>query len=104
MTNPDNSQSPVPEPPKELSAAMLSAVDGRANPTPEQLLDAIDPLLKKVLSTNCEARASALDLLTVDALVTRALELAADDPVELQRVAELAIRSVSAHSPTELRP
>ena len=47
-----------------------------ASPTPTELLEAAQSLLERVLKTECAERESALDLLTADALVTYALELA----------------------------
>ena len=96
MTEPDNSEDVGLDAPKELVDAMHNAVDGTRNPSPEQLLEAANHLLKKVLTTNCESRASALDLLTVDALVTRAMEFAADDPQRMQHIPEAAIRGITA--------
>lgn len=100
MSEPDNSNKMSPDPPGELTAAMQRAVGGHENPSPEQLLGAAAALLKKVLTTNCESRSSALDLLTVDALTTRAMELAAGDPGLRERVPEMAIRTLMAHAKT----
>jgi hypothetical protein len=69
-----------PVPPEELAAAIRSALgDSSETPTAEEMLRAAETLLQKVLLTNCEARSSALDLLTVDALVTQALLVASGD-------------------------
>ena len=63
-----------PAPPEELATAMRNALkDATENPTAEDLLEAAERMLDKVLRTDCETRASALDLLTVDALMTHAL-------------------------------
>ena len=70
-----------PAPPAELANAMRSAVgEGKEQPTANDLMESAERLLDKVLRTDCETRASALDLLTVDALTTHALRLANDDP------------------------
>jgi hypothetical protein len=75
---------------------MRSAVgDGHA-PSASDLLDAAERLLDKVLQSECESRASALDLLTVDALMTRAMEEAAKDPHLVETFPELAIKKISA--------
>ena len=95
MSEPGDSGERAHEPPKELTAAMQRAVCGNTTPTAEELLNAVEPLLKKVLGANCESRSSALDLLTVDALITRAMEVAAEDPSEMQRVAEKALRTIA---------
>ena len=59
---------------------MRNAVsEGTKNPTAEDLLAAAERALDKVLRTDCETRASAIDLLTVDALMTHALEIASKE-------------------------
>jgi hypothetical protein len=87
-----------PHPPRELEASMRSALNGNASPTPNELLDAAERMLDNVLRTDCEARASALDLLTVDALMTRAMEIAASDPLLLDDFPEQAMRRIASHS------
>ena len=86
-----------PAPPKELVTAMRSAVGEKTEPTANDLLEAAEHLLDKVLRSDCETRASALDLLTVDALITHALEIAARDPKLLEEFPEHAMRQLSAH-------
>ena len=98
MSSADNPENLAPEAPRELKSAMQEAVGGVANPSAEQMLRAADRLLAKVLETNCESRASALDLLTVDALVTQAMESAADDPSLLQRLSDIAMQTIAAHA------
>jgi hypothetical protein len=85
-------------PPRELAAAMRSAVGEKDELTPNDLLDAAEHLLDKVLRTDCETRASALDLLTVDALATHALRLASDDPKLLEEFPERAMRRIASRS------
>jgi hypothetical protein len=46
----------------------------------DAFVDAGEVLLRRVLVTDTEARASALDLLAADACVTYAFEAAADEP------------------------
>jgi hypothetical protein len=87
-----------PHPPKELEASMRSALNENSSPTPNDLLDAAERMLDNVLRTDCESRASALDLLTVDALMTRALEIAARDPLLLDDFPEQAMRRIASHS------
>lgn len=84
-----------PHPPKELDALMRRALNDNASPTANDLLDAAERMLEKVLRTDCEARSSALDLLTVDALMTRALEIAARDPSLLEEFPEQAMRRIA---------
>ena len=89
-----------PPPPAGLADAMRTAVDERQDPTATDLLGAAERLLDKVLRSDCETRASALDLLTVDALMTHALWLANDDPKLREAFpAEAMSRIASAHEP-----
>jgi hypothetical protein len=85
-------------PPSELEASMRSALNDNASPTANELLDAAERMLDKVLRTDCEARASALDLLTADALMTRAMEIAARDPSLLDEFPEQAMRRVASRA------
>lgn len=77
---------------------MRSALNDNASPTANDLLDAAERMLDKVLRTDCEARSSALDLLTVDALMTRALEIAARDPSLLDEFPEQAMRRIASRA------
>jgi hypothetical protein len=87
-----------PHPPNELEASMRAALNDNASPTPNELLDAAERMLENVLRTDCEARASALDLLTVDALMTRALEIANRDPKLLEEFPEQAMRRIASRA------
>jgi len=82
--------------PEELDAAMRRALDDNPSPTAIEMLEAAERLLDRVLSGECQDRSSALDLLTVDALMTRALEIAARDPKLLEEFPELAMRRIAA--------
>ena len=81
---------------EELDAAMRRALDDNPSPTAVEVLEAAERLLDQVLRTECENRSSALDLLTVDALMTRSLEIAARDPKLLESFPELAMRRVAS--------
>jgi hypothetical protein len=59
-------------------------------------LQATERVLERVLRTDCEARASALDLLTLDALMTHALLVAARDPRTPANFADQALARISA--------
>jgi hypothetical protein len=84
-----------PAPPEELASAMRNALkEGAVNPSAEDLLIAAEHVLDKVLRTDCETRASALDLLTVDALMTHALEIASRDPNAPEDFPEQALRRI----------
>src|SRR2546423_7361543 len=86
-----------PAPPEELASAMRKALpEGTTNPTAEDLLAAAEHALDKVLRTDCETRASALDLLTVDALMTHALEIASQDPKTPDALPETARRRITS--------
>ena len=86
-----------PAPPEELAAAMRNALsDATKNPTAEELLAAAERALDRVLRTDCETRASALDLLTVDALMTHALEMASKDPNAPEDFPKQALRRITS--------
>ena len=82
--------------PEELDAAMRRALDDNPSPTAIEMLEAAERLLDRVLSAECQDRSSALDLLTVDALMTQALEIAARDPETLDSFARDAMRRIAA--------
>ena len=81
--------------PEELDAAMRRALSDKSSPTSTEVLDAAERLLDQVLRTECENRSSALDLLTVDALMTNALELAARNPDSLDKFATDAMHRIA---------
>ena len=87
-----------PAPPPELANAMRAAVDGKPDPAAGDLLEAAERLLDKVLRSDCETRASALDLLTVDALMTHSLLLASKDSQTREDFAEQAMTRVASHA------
>ena len=87
-----------PAPPPELATAMRAAVDDKPDPDASDLLAAAERLLDRVLRSDCETRASALDLLTVDALMTHSLLLASKDPRAGDGFAERAITRVVSHA------
>ena len=86
-----------PHPPEELDAAMRSALNDNPAPSAAEVLEAAERLLDSVLRTDCETRSSALDLLTVGALMTRALEIATKDPTLLEEFPEAAMRRIASH-------
>lgn len=81
--------------PEELDAAMRRALGDKSSATASEVLDAAERLLDQVLGTECENRSSALDLLTVDALMTHALEIAAREPESLAAFATQAMQRVA---------
>jgi hypothetical protein len=97
MTNSDWLSDLDPAPPEEMAAAMRNALpEGATTPSAEDLLAAAERALDNVLRTDCETRASALDLLTVDALMTHALEIASRDPNTAEDFPEQALRRITS--------
>jgi hypothetical protein len=97
MTDSDWLSHMDPAPPEELVSAMRNALsEGTQNPTAEDLLAAAEHALDKVLRTDCETRASAVDLLTVDALMTHALEIANRDASAAEDFPEQALRRITS--------
>jgi len=84
-------------PTEELESAMANALSNNSSPTAPEVLEAAERLLDRVLRTDCKARASALDLLTVDALMTRALKIATRDPKLCEEFPEEAMRRIASH-------
>ena len=82
--------------PPELQEAIRQALNEKSSPTAYDYLEAAKRLLEKVLASECEDRSSALDLLTVDALVTHALEEAARDPATIETFADDAMRRIAS--------
>ena len=84
-------------------AALLSSIEKSLadagieseSPKAAELLDAGEQLLRRVLSTNCDERRAALDLLTVDALFTRALEVAAVEQNDIDAFARDMMQRIS---------
>jgi hypothetical protein len=86
-----------PTPPADLARAMRNSLKTSIDtPSAGELLEAAEQLLNKVLRTDCELRASALDLLTVDALMTHALLLATRDPRTPDNFADHALARITA--------
>ena len=81
--------------PRALDDSMRRATGESSTTSAGETLRAAELLLDRVLTGECESRESALDLLTVDALVTRAMEIAARDPDLLARFPELAMKRIA---------
>ncbi|PYO76639.1 MAG: hypothetical protein DMD63_13905 [Gemmatimonadetes bacterium] len=82
--------------PEELDAAMRRALGDNPSPTATEVLEAAERLLDQVLRTECESRSSALDLLTVDALMTHAIEIATRDSGSLERFSREAMDRIAS--------
>ena len=93
-----------PAPPQRLAervAEQLGASSARpAAETPEACVDAAVVLLADLLARESAGRESALDLLTVDALVTYAFEAASTDVDRLRRRALDAMSRLAATAAT----
>ena len=96
MTHRDWLSEMVPACPAELATAMRNALNEASAPGAEDLLAAAEHALDRVLRTDCETRASALDLLTVVALMTHALEIASKDPSAAEDFPERALRRITS--------
>ena len=87
-------------PPSRLAARIVEALgESVAAPEaelPSRCLDAAEALLRDLLGRASSGRDSALDLLTVDALVTYAFEASSDDPEALPARADDAMRRLAA--------
>jgi hypothetical protein len=90
----------TPTPPTELSARIQQTLGARCNAdasaASELCVAAAAELLRELRSRPSTGRESALDLLTVDALVTYAFEAASDDPGSLTDRAQQAMQRLAA--------
>jgi hypothetical protein len=90
----------TPTPPVQLAARIQATLGERRNADAAGASDlciaAADELLRDLLSRPSAGRESALDLLTVDALVTYAFEAASDDAGSLAARAEQAMTRLAA--------
>ena len=91
-------QDRTPTPPPRLSVRIEDVLGDFAardeRDAPVLCVDAAERLLRELLAKPT-GRASALDLLTVDALVTYAFEAAAREPSSLDALAERAMSRLS---------
>jgi len=89
----------VPEAPEALRRRIAELVaehpEWEAMPRQHALLAASEILMKDVLAAAPKDREAALDLLAGDACVTYAFEAAADDPGELDSLADHAMQRIA---------
>lgn len=90
-----------PAPPEPLLArvheALGAGVDAPAHEAAQLTVEAAERLLARLLAADCATRASAVELLTADALVTYAFEAAAEHPdTDIDGIAAHAMRRVAA--------
>lgn len=88
-----------PAPPAALHQRLRDLVVPSAHrpvaEVPEACLEAGESLLDSLLASGSTSRATALDLLAVDALVTYAFQAAADDPSRLEARAARAMARIA---------
>lgn len=94
-----------PQPPAALASAVLAAI--RAAPSggselPQHFLAAGAKLLPEVIENGCEFRSGALGLLTLDSLLTYAMQTASSSPTDCERIASDAL-SVLGQAAESLR-
>lgn len=93
----------TPAPPAALAAQVRAAfgpaLDAEASTVSEAALAAAERLLASLLARGCLSRDQAGALLTADALVTYALEAAADDPAHVAERADDVMRRIAALVP-----
>lgn len=88
-----------PVPPRTLRErveALAFAIPDQHGETPEQLLAAAEAALERLARVGTDDRATALDLLAVDALVTYAFELASQSPEAIPGLSARAMSRLSA--------
>ena len=77
---------------------MRRALNDNPSPTAPDVLEAAIRLLDKVLLTDCQSRESALDLLTVDALITQAVAIAGKDEKQMDTFFDEAMRRIASRA------
>jgi len=89
---------PTPPPAlhRRLCELVAPSASRPAHEAPEACLEAGEQLLDALLASGSTSRATALDLLAVDALVTYAFQAAADDPSCLEERAARAMARIAA--------
>ena len=88
-----------PVPPRilrERVEALALEIPDQHGETPDQLLAAAEAALERMAREGTDDRATALDLLAVDALVTYAFEFAAQSPDAIPRLSARAMTRLSA--------
>ena len=89
-----------PAPPRALGLRLAQLLEPYANlpehELPESCLAAGEQLLEGLLISGSTSRATALDLLAVDALITYAFQAAADDPARIESRAARAMERIAA--------
>jgi hypothetical protein len=89
-------RTPVPPPQLVARIAAMTADIASQEASTDAFLAVAESAMSGLLRGGCLTRDSALDLLAVDALVTYAFEMAADDPNDLEDSAARALARISA--------
>jgi len=94
----------TPRPPANLAAALRSAVAAtvadNTTPVSRRLIGAAGSLLSRVVEAGCAERSGALDLLTLDALLSYAMEAASGSAAECECAATDALDVIGAAAAT----
>ncbi|GAC1690071.1 MAG: hypothetical protein NVS9B3_08680 [Gemmatimonadaceae bacterium] len=90
-------RTPVPPPAlaRRLGEILGAESTSDAGAAHLQLAAAAERVLIRLLKADCSSRASALDLLVADALMTYAFESAADHPASIDASASAAMRRIA---------
>jgi hypothetical protein len=91
----DRTPAPPPRLAERIHTVLAERTSRPVNEAPELCVEAAAELLHDLLARPTTGRASALDLLTVDALVTYAFEAAASDPATVEARAAAAMSRLS---------
>jgi hypothetical protein len=90
----------TPAPPEALHQRLQALLGPHAErpvaDVPEACLEAGEQLLETLITSGSTSRASALDLLAVDALVTYAFQAAVHDPARVEQRAAQAMARIAA--------
>ncbi len=81
---------------RRLEAELGDAGDPAPAAAADRYFDAAASLFQRLMLEGCGTRSRAIDLLAVDALVTYALQAAADDPERFDERAGAALRQFAA--------
>lgn len=81
---------------EQLRVALGPSLPVSASEAPERLMAAAEVLLGRSLASGITSRESAVDLLTVDALITYAFEASAAQPESVRERARGAMRRIAA--------
>jgi hypothetical protein len=86
-----------PGAPADLAAAVFSAVQATRSssaPVGLQITSAVAELLPRVVASGCDERRGAFDLLTLDALITYAMEAASSSAEDSESTAAAVLREL----------